>query len=123
MHRARTLWFIAALALSAAAPGCRDSAHAGVMAATGTDAHRLVAAGATLVDVRTAEEFADGHLSGAVNIPVADLQGRLAEIPANRPVVVYCASGARSARAGEILHAAGRTAVHDLGPMSAWDSR
>lgn len=123
MHRARSLWFVAALALSTVAPACRDSAHSGVTAANGADAHRLVAAGATLVDVRTAEEFADGHLSGAVNIPVSDLQGRLAEIPADRPVVVYCASGSRSASAGQILLAAGRTNVHDLGPMSSWDSR
>ena len=49
-----------------------------------------IAPGATVIDVRPAQEFAGGHLPGALSIPLADLDGRTGEIPAGRPVVVYC---------------------------------
>jgi rhodanese-related sulfurtransferase len=82
-------------------------------------ARTLQAQGARLVDVRTPEEFAAGHLPGAVNLPVDVLQGRAAAelAPAEAPVVVYCRSGKRSARAAEVLKALGFGQVHDLGGM------
>jgi rhodanese-related sulfurtransferase len=43
----------------------------------------------TLIDVRGPDEYAAGHLPGAVNIPADEVPGRLAEIPRNRPVVTY----------------------------------
>ena len=84
------------------------------------EARRLVANGATLVDVRTPGEFADGHLPGALNVPVLDIDRRSGEIPRHRPVIVYCASGMRSASAAEALRSAGWSEVHDLGAMSRW---
>jgi phage shock protein E len=87
---------------------------------TGTEALRLVSAGATLVDVRSVEEYEDGHIGGAVNIPVDDLAARVQEIPADRPVVLYCRSGRRASRAAEMLRAAGYADVHNLGPMGSW---
>jgi rhodanese-related sulfurtransferase len=87
----------------------------------GKDARRLVAEGALLVDVRTGTEFAAGHIEGAINIPVQQLDRRLDELGAkDRPLVLYCRSGQRSARAARMLGAAGFTAVHDLGPMTRW---
>jgi len=85
------------------------------------EAHRLVGAGALLLDVRTPEEFARGHLPGARNVPVQVLESRLAEVgdPA-APVVVYCRSGARSARAKAILQGHGFNAVSDLGGMDRY---
>lgn len=89
--------------------------------ASAVDHRKLVAEGARLVDVRTPEEFASGHVEGAVNIPVQELDRRLGELaPKDRAVVLYCRSGARSARAAETLKAEGFTAVHDIGPMSRW---
>lgn len=86
-----------------------------------SEAHRLAEAGARLVDVRSPEEFATGHLPGAVNIPVQDLERRMGELEAkSRPVVVYCRSGARSSRAARMLKNAGYAEVHDLGAMSRW---
>ncbi len=82
-------------------------------------AKELVASGATLVDVRTPGEFKGGHIDGARNIPVAEISGRLKEIPKDKPVVVYCRSGARSSQAAGVLTNAGYEA-HNLGPMSAW---
>lgn len=83
--------------------------------------HReLVRNGALLLDVRTAEEFAEAHVPGARNIPVQELPARIAEVgEKNRPVVVYCRSGARSARAASMLKAAGYE-VHDFGGIHNW---
>jgi rhodanese-related sulfurtransferase len=76
-------------------------------------------AGAVVVDVRSPAEFAQGHVPGALNLPVDGLAGRLAELPAERMVVVYCASGARSARAAALLRGAGRTVV-DAGTAASF---
>ena len=60
-----------------------------------------------LLDVRTPEEYRQGHLRGAVLIPVDQVEKRLAEIPRNRPVLVYCAVGSRSGKAAEFLSGKG----------------
>ena len=88
---------------------------------TGSDARRLVEAGARLVDVRTPEEFAAGHIPGAVNIPVQELDRRIGELePKENTVVVYCRSGNRSGRAARLLESSGYAQIHDLGSMSSW---
>ena len=79
--------------------------------------NRLVAG--TLLDVRSADEFAAGHLRGALNVPVQELNQRLAELGAkDRPVAIYCRSGRRSAVAAQLLRAAGFTSVTDLGGLA-----
>lgn len=88
---------------------------------TSAEARRLVQAGARLVDVRTPGEFAAGHIEGAVNIPVQELDARMSELqPKDAAVVVYCRSGKRSGNAARMLKSAGFAVVHDLGPMSRW---
>lgn len=74
-------------------------------------------AGAKIVDVRTPREFASGAYRGAVNIPLHMLRGRLKDIPKNRPVVLYCASGTRSATAARILEKAGYQRVVNAGGL------
>lgn len=61
-----------------------------------------------LIDVRMSEEYAAGHLPDAINIPVDELRSRLAEVPRNRDVVVYCQVGQRGYLATRILLHAGR---------------
>jgi rhodanese-related sulfurtransferase/predicted DNA-binding WGR domain protein len=79
---------------------------------------RPVPEGVRLIDVRTPEEFASGHLKGAVNIPIDTLPSRLSEVgDKSAPVAVYCKLGRRSARAAEFLQAQGFQQVTDLGPM------
>lgn len=89
---------------------------------TGAEARALVDQGALLLDVRTPGEFSAGHVSGAVNVPVSELEEKLATLPENkeRPIVVYCQSGRRSAAAKKVLEKAGYTKVSDLGGMSNW---
>jgi rhodanese-related sulfurtransferase len=78
-----------------------------------------------LLDVRTPEEFAAGHIPGAVNIPHDQLPNRLAELAGakNKEVVVYCRSGRRSAIAQETLSKQGFTSVKHLeGDMLKWEA-
>ena len=87
---------------------------------TASEGKQLVDAGATLLDVRTPAEFANGHPAGAINIPVQILAGNLDALPRDRAVVVYCHSGGRSARAAEMLAHAGFSEICDVGPMPMW---
>ena len=83
--------------------------------------HReLVSQGALLLDVRTPAEYREGHVPHALNLPVQELPARLHEVgPTERPIVVYCRSGGRSAQAARLLTRAGYS-VRDIGPMTAW---
>jgi rhodanese-related sulfurtransferase len=76
-----------------------------------------------LIDVRTPEEFASGHIQNAINISVETLPDRLNEVPDNLPIVVYCRSGNRSATAAEILVSAGYQPVYDLGGIQTWTAQ
>ncbi len=69
---------------------------------------------AMILDVRTKEEFEFGHIGNAVNIPVDELRDRLAEIPVNKPIYVYCAVGLRGYTASRILLQHGYTTVYNL---------
>jgi rhodanese-related sulfurtransferase len=83
----------------------------------------LAPADMTVLDVRTAEEFAAGHVPGARNIPVAELETRIAELAAarDRDLVVYCRTGRRSLTALEILKANGfQRLLHLEGDMQGW---
>lgn len=95
---------------------------AGGSASELADAQALVRSGALLLDVRTPAEFASGHAPGAVNLPVQELESKWSTlaVAADRPVVVYCRSGARSARAKAWLEAHGVKRVVDIGPMPDW---
>jgi len=74
-----------------------------------------------VLDVRTPEEFVAGHVPGAINIPHDRLAGRLAEVPRDRDVVVYCRSGRRAVMAGEVLAGEGYNRLHHLeGDMIGW---
>ena len=76
-----------------------------------------------LVDVRTPGEYAAGHLPGAKLIPLQEIDHRLAEIDRTRPVLLYCHTGHRSARALEILRDEGfPDAKHLAGGINAWKS-
>ena len=90
-------------------------------------AHRLVEQdGAVLLDVRTPEEYAEGHVDGAVNIPHDALPSRISEVETladsdkSTPIVVYCRSGHRAGIAKQSLLDAGFQRVTNLGGMSDW---
>lgn len=80
-----------------------------------------------LLDVRTVEEYAAGHLLGAINIPLADLQNDLAtwveRLPRDVPLVIYCLAGGRSLQAATVLTEAGFTNAFNLeGGITRWQA-
>lgn len=84
-------------------------------------ATRLINDGAVVVDVREPAEFAAGHVIDSRNIPVAQIASRAGELPANKAVIVMCASGSRSTRAAAALRKAGRADVFCLdGGIAGW---
>ena len=74
----------------------------------------------TLVDVRSPGEFNSGYIPGAINVDVQELPQKMARIPKNKPVVLYCRSGSRSSHAAHMLKDAGYTDIFDLGAVSGW---
>jgi rhodanese-related sulfurtransferase len=69
-----------------------------------------------LVDVREASEYQSGHIPNAINIPLRTLSHNLNQIPRNRPVVLYCSSGYRSAMGVMTLHLLGYENVQGFPP-------
>jgi rhodanese-related sulfurtransferase len=79
-----------------------------------------------LLDVRSADEYRDGHIAGALNIPVDSLARRagVLGVPRDSEIVVYCVSGKRAARAQETLVSLGYTHVRLLdGSLNTWRQR
>jgi phage shock protein E len=74
-----------------------------------------------MLDVRTPEEYAQGHIPGITLIPLDQLPNRLSEVPKDKTVVVTCHSGNRSRQAAELLRQKGYTDIHNmLGGITAW---
>ena len=79
---------------------------------------------ALLLDVRTEQEYRQGHIPGSRNIPLHDIEQVLALTHSKRvPLFVYCYSGARSRRAVQELQHLGYTDVRNLGGISAYRGR
>jgi rhodanese-related sulfurtransferase len=84
------------------------------------EGNRMVDAGALLLDVREPGEWAAGHDPRAVLVPLGQLSARVAELPADRAIVVICRSGRRSDVAAGHLRQRGLDAVNLAGGMQAW---
>lgn len=88
---------------------------------TPAEAARMAEEGAAVIDVRGRSEWEAGHLPGVPNIPVGYLTERLAEITTDRPVILHCQGGARSAIAASVLRARGLDNVVNMtGGYGAW---
>jgi rhodanese-related sulfurtransferase len=74
----------------------------------------------SVVDVRTPEEWAAGHIEGSRNIPLEELASRTGELAPDRPIVAVCRTGRRSGRAVETLRTLGIEADHVEGGVAAW---
>ena len=119
---------VATLALPGALTSCSSSSTATTASAEVGQAGRPVRVGVAefaaltgspevqVIDVRTPEEFADGHIAGAVNIPVqsSDFSARVAELDPNATYAVYCRSGNRSQPAVAAMSEAGITTIFEL---------
>ena len=79
---------------------------------------------AMLVDVRTPEEYREGHIPGSINLPL-QVMGLAERLVPNKQttVYVYCQSGGRSRQAAQVLRQMGYNNVENLGGISAWKGR
>ena len=84
------------------------------------EARKLIDEGAQLVDVRADHEWKTGHIAGATHLPLAELAERAGEIDQERPVVVYCRGGNRSAMAAAALADAGYDAAKLTEGIVGW---
>jgi rhodanese-related sulfurtransferase len=75
----------------------------------------LVKNGATIIDVRTPDEYKGGHVEGSINIPLQDFEAALSKINKDKPVITCCASGMRSGTAKNILTSNGFAEVYNGG--------
>ena len=82
------------------------------------------AAGAVLLDVRTPQEYREGHIPGSQNMPLQQLD-KVEEVTENKDTVlyVYCRSGARSRQAVSLLKHVGYTNVHNIGGIAAYSGK
>lgn len=94
----------------------------GGVAVGSTEATRMINdRDAVVLDVRPQADFQVGHLPNARNVPLQDVDKRLGDIPAGRPVVVVCGNGVNAAKAAATLRQAGRTDVVTLdGGIDGW---
>lgn len=117
-------WAMPLLAVPLALAGCAADAASPL----GVHAwHDQLAAtpGAFLLDVRTPQEYAQGHIANATLVPLAELEAAHAQLPQDHatPIFVYCRSGARSSQAAAILADHGYTDVRDLdGGLLQWQA-
>ena len=80
----------------------------------------LLTRGAQLVDVRTPGEYAAGALPGASNLPVEAITQWVNRLDRDKPVLLYCRSGARSGAARNFLRGLGFRETYNLGAYTAW---
>ncbi|MCW2526788.1 MAG: Rhodanese-related sulfurtransferase [Pseudonocardiales bacterium] len=83
------------------------------------NAAEMMRAGDTIIDVRTASEYANGHISGAINIPIDLLPS--ADLPEGQ-LITTCSMGGRAGRAADLLDSMGRTAFSIRGGTSLWQN-
>lgn len=87
-------------------------------------AEYALTSGAVLLDVRTPQEYREGHIPGSVNVPLQSLSaGKAVPAGKNTPLFVYCHSGARSRQAIKILTQAGYTRVKNIGGIAAYTGK
>jgi rhodanese-related sulfurtransferase len=105
---------VAACALVLGVSSCGGGTPATSVAPVASDV-----ASAVIIDVRTAEEFAAGHVTGALNLDFTsgEFEAALADLDKESAYTVYCRSGNRSAQAAALMASAGFTRVNDLGSL------
>lgn len=120
------LWIASAAVLALVLVGCASAAPQATIAhPSPQDVYDRLQAGDNfiLLDVRTPEEWADGHIDGATLIPLQELEARAAsELPKDADIVVYCRSGNRSAQAADYLAGAGYSHISDMGGIQDWQA-
>ncbi|MEL6161042.1 MAG: rhodanese-like domain-containing protein [Cyanobacteria bacterium J06623_5] len=122
-HRQKGLRVAIALLLCLQLLACSSPSHADQITATALATQVEQGTAPLILDVRTEEEYATGHIPGAVNIDHRDVPNQLNSLQeyADKEIIVYCERGVRASRVEAILFEAGFSKVQQLsGDMSAW---
>ncbi len=108
------------LSLFLAAPAAAEAAS---ISPSELQSRRDAGTAPVVIDVRTADEYAVGHIPGAVNIPFDQVAARISEVEAPHGVALYCMVGPRARKGEEALLASGFTSVlHIEGGLAAWEA-
>ena len=112
----RSIYYILIISIliGASLAACTTKPAAGTLIISAPDAYQLYQDDVFVLDVRTPEEYQEGHLPGATLIPIDQLGARYGELPQNETILVYCRSGNRSLQAVYLLENAGFDRVHSL---------
>lgn len=109
------LWIVVAVvAVVAVAIGLLKPAGGGIVNVDAAGAQQAIGAGAQVIDVRTPGEYQMGHIAGALNVPVDQLEQQAQSWNRDQTYVVYCATGARSTTAIEMMRTLGFTNIKHL---------
>ena len=100
--------------IGASLTACTTKPVAGELIVSAPDAYQLYQDDVFVLDVRTPEEYQDGHLPGATLIPIEQLGARYGELPQGETILIYCRTGNRSLQAVYLLEDAGFNRVHSL---------
>ena len=114
MNRKLIVWLVAAAIALGAVVALATPVPAVMKAVAAQELAELQGAGAWVIDVRTNSEYVTGHIPNALNVPLDQLQSTAAGWPKTQPIIVYCATGARSAEAATFLGGQGFKKVYDL---------
>ena len=79
------------------------------------DLENIINNGALIIDVRTPEEYMEGHINGSLNVPLNEIERAMSWLIKDVPTIIVCASGDRSAKAKEAMEANGFTKVYNGG--------
>lgn len=115
------LALLAVIAVAACDSGDASSGAPGAYTVSADEAVEIIEAGeATVIDVRSPAEYDEAHIVGAVNIDVdgAGFADRIAALDPDAPILVYCRSGNRSARAAALMEQAGIEDIADAGGLA-----
>lgn len=82
---------------------------------------KAVAENAIIIDVRSREEFRQGHIPMAINVPVREIQNGKVNFPRGRTLIFYCDSGANSLKAARILAGYGYKTINAVGGIQQYD--
>jgi phage shock protein E len=120
MNNKLILWVVAGAVVAGALFALITPAPAVKKSITSPELTQLQASGAWVVDVRTNSEYIDGHIPNSLNVPVDQLSQTAGGWDKSQPVIVYCATGARSAEAAAYLAGQGFKKVYDHGVSPNW---
>jgi rhodanese-related sulfurtransferase len=114
---------LVAIVATAAFAADPEPAEAPSISAASLHARRQAGTAPIVIDVRTPEEYASGHIPGAVNVPFDQVAQRIAEVDGSHGVVLYCMVGPRARKGESALLAAGYEKVFHLeGGLAAWQA-